>query len=382
MIMFSTEHNEVWKQLAEGQVVPSAAEAGTYLHSHDERIATLFSSRELGTGGQFDEGILSAARALKCNLFDNRVYGIVPIYVTSICSEHCVYCNYRAENKDTQVVRVRLSDTELAEEAQFLIEQKGLRTLELVYATDPHIRVDAMCRHVELLKRILERHGGGTVGINAEALDEGEYRQLVNAGLSFSVLWQETYDRDRYQELHPGKTKKVNFEYRLDAYERMIMAGVSEVGIGVLSGLADWRRDWAMLIRHDAYLRRAHGRGTSILGIPRLKPAAGAALQATPFIPKRQEFLLAIAIHSIYWPEAMAFVNTREDWELCVDLARGGGCLFTFNCATIPGGYSLGHHGYQFPTGSFDAPVFAKELHKEGIKTSFEYPFKVKAPKC
>lgn len=375
--MFSSEHDRTWQQVRSNRQIPYEAAAELLAHPQPQKdcMADLFFAADLGTGGKLDETILQTARGLKKGLFDNQVYGIVPVYVTSMCSEHCVYCNYRAENKDTQVERIRLSDEELAKEAQYLIDEKGLRTLELVYATDPQVRVDAMCRHVELVKGILERHGGGTVGINAEALDEDEYTRLVNAGLAFAVLWQETYDRERYHDLHPGRTKKVNFDYRLDAYERMLAAGVQEVGIGILSGLADWRRDWAMLIRHETYLQRTYGKGTSIFGIPRLKQAAGAALQTTPFIPNRQEFLIAVAIHNIFSPESMAFVNTREDWELCVDLAQGGGCLFTFNCSTIPGGYSLGHRGYQFPTGSFDAPVFAEKLRQVGIKPSFEWPF-------
>ena len=196
---------------------------------------------------------------------------------------------------------------------------------------------------------------------------------LRSAGLAFAVLWQETYDRTRYRELHPGSTKKTKFEYRLEAYERMLAAGICKLGMGVLSGLADWKKDWAMLMEHESYLYRAYGVGAGILGVPRLKSAAGAVLQTTSFIPTRQEFLVALAIHNLFSPGTVAFVNTREDWNLCVDMARGGGCLFTFNCSTIPGGYSLGRRGYQFPTDTYDAPVFAAELKKLGLKPVFDW---------
>ena len=106
------------------------------------------------------------------------------------------------------------------------------------------------------------------IGISAEALEERDYRRLVDAGLSWSVLWQETYDKTRYAELHPGKTKKANFEYRLDAYERMLAAGIEHVGIGILSGLSDWRRDWAMLMLHEEYMQRRYGCGATILAPP------------------------------------------------------------------------------------------------------------------
>lgn len=341
----------------------------------DPEVGSLLWADGIGCGGDLDREIIARSAASKSARFGNRVYAIVPIYVTSICAEHCVYCNFRAGNKGAEIERIRLSDPELAHEAIHLIKDKGLRVLELVYATDPEVRVDSMCRHVEMVRRLLDREGGGVVGINAEALDETEYHRLRDAGLTFSVLWQETYDRARYRELHPGSTKKTKFEYRLEAYERMVAAGISTIGMGVLSGLADWRADWAMLMEHEAYLHREYGVVPAILGVPRLKPAAGAILQETPFVPSRSEFLVAIALHNIFSPQCMAFVNTREAWDTCVEMCRGGGSLFTFNCSTIPGGYSLGHRGYQFPTGSYDAPVFAAKLSALGMKPVFDWRY-------
>ncbi len=189
-------------------------------------FAPFFWSEGFGLGGEMDQAIIARSAAVKSGLYGGRVFVIVPIYVTSICEEQCLYCNFRGGNKGIEVQRRRLTDDELEREATYLVEERGLRVLELVYATDPRMRVDTMCRHVELLRRILERHGGGLVGISAEQLEESEYRRLVNAGLCWSVLWQETYDKARYAVLHPGRTKKANFEHRLNAYERMLAAEV------------------------------------------------------------------------------------------------------------------------------------------------------------
>ena len=335
--------------------------------------APFFWSKEFGRGGELDRAILARSAEVKAALYDGRVFVIVPIYVTSICEEQCLYCNYRGGNKGIGVERRRLTEDELEREAIFLIEQKGHRVLELVYATDPRMRVDAMCRHVELLRGVLERHAGGLVGMSAESLEESDYRRLVDAGLCWSVLWQETYDKDRYAALHPGRTKKANFEYRLDTYERMLSAGLEHVGIGVLSGLADWRRDWSMLMLHEEYLKQHYGAGATILGTPRLKLAPGAVLRETPYTPTRQEFLATIALHNLFSPETAAFASTREDWDVCVEMARGGGCLFTLNCATTPGGYSLQHGGCQFTSGSFDAPIYSGKLRSEGLEPVFHW---------
>jgi 2-iminoacetate synthase len=367
--MFSAQH-----QAASERIVGLRQQRAGSLAALRPRVASdfvpLLWEGEFGTAGALDRAILGRSAALKSALYGGRVFAIVPIYVTSICSEQCVYCNYRAGNKGIGVERRRLSDPELQQEARYLVEQKGLRVLELVYATDPRMWVDAMCRHVELLRRLLDSRGGGLVAISAEALEESEYRRLVGAGLSISVLWQETYDKSRYSMLHPGKTKKANFEYRMDAYERMLLAGVPHVGVGVLSGLAEWKQDWAMLMLHEEYLRQ-YGHGATILGIPRLKRAPGALLQESPFTPTRQEFVVTVALHNIFSPPTVAFVSTREDWDVCVKLARGGGCLFTLNCSTTPGGYSLQHGGCQFTSHSYDAPVYSARLRAEGLEPVF-----------
>jgi len=150
----------------------------------------LLGSEELGSGGELDRNIIARSAEVKRTLYGGRAFVIVPIYATSICQEQCVYCNYRAANKGIGVARRRLTDDELEREASYLVDEKGMRVLELVYASDPRMRVDTMCRHIELLRRVLERRGGGLVGISAEALDESEYRRLVDAGLCWSVLWQ------------------------------------------------------------------------------------------------------------------------------------------------------------------------------------------------
>jgi 2-iminoacetate synthase len=301
------------------------------------------------------------------------VFAVVPLYVSSYCAEQCVYCNYRAGNHGVGVERKRLSDEELRGEATYLVEEKGFRTIELVYASDPQMKPEVMARHVALVREVLGEHGGGIVGLSCEALDESDYKVLADAGVSFSVLWMETYDAARYSQLHPGRLTKSRFEFRLDAYERMMRAGIPAVGIGILSGLSDWRRDWSMLMHHEEYLKNEFGRGASILGLPRLKRAPGAVMQGSEFIPTDGEFLSTLAVHNCFAPQTALFVSTREDWETCINIAQGGGCLFTFNCSTIPGGYSLETKGGQFANNSFDAKVFAPKLEARGLRPEFRW---------
>lgn len=379
--MFSSRFSGEWRAVTDHAAARPAPPEWDSMPPGDPETGRFLWASGFGEGGESDGALLRAAESRKQGVFSGRLFHIVPIYVTSVCSESCLYCNFRGGNKGVGVERRRLSDRELEEEARYLVEEKGLRALELVYSTDPLNRADAICRHVGVLRSLLEKHGGGLVALNAESFEEDEYRRMRDAGLDCVLLWQETYDRDRYRELHPGRTKKSDFEYRLDSYERMIAAGIRNIGIGVLSGLSDWRRDWAMLMRHEAYLAGILGAPVSVLGLPRLKAAPGAVLNFTSFIPTSQEFLAATALHNLFSPGTLPFVSTREGWDMCVRQAAGGGCLFTLNCSTTPGGYSQRRDGCQFPVNSFDAPEYAPRLKSLGFTPEFSWSFEAARPR-
>jgi 2-iminoacetate synthase len=348
-------------------VVPEADVVATVLRDRPgpAAMAALLEIADRLSPDAYRSVIRSSIEAKRA-LFHDTVFPIAPLYVTSMCQEHCVYCNFRAGNR-VDVTRRRLNDDELRKETEFLVYQRGCTRVELVYATDPLLRAPQIAKHIDVVTRVLSEAGGGSVGLNAEPFDVDDYRLFRDAGLDFIVLWQETYEQHTYGRIHPGTTKKANYSYRVDAYERMIRGGLTTIGLGVLSGLAPWQRDWLSLVEHGRYLEQNYGVRPSILGIPRLKPAAGALLKESDFIPTRQAFVLAIAAHNLVFPSCLPFVNTREDWDTCVEIAQGGGVLFTFDCATIPGGYTLGTTGYQFPTFSFDADVWVQRLTERGL---------------
>ena len=96
-------------------------------------------------------------------------------------------------------------------------------------------------------------------------------------------------------------------------------------------------------------------------------------MHGSQFVPTTREFVATLALHNIFAPTTAPFVSTREDWKTCVQIAKGGGCLFTLNCSTIPGGYSLQSHGAQFANNSFDAPVFGPKLREMGYDPVFRW---------
>src|SRR5579863_4988249 len=172
--MFSQRYRQACEDLARQRTVPPPS-LDSLRPGEAAEFVSLLGSEGFGCGGDLDQNIIARSNELKRSLYDGRVFVTAPMYATSICWEQCLYCNYRAGNKGVGVERRRLTDAELVQEATYLVEEKGLRVLELVYASDPRMRADTMSRHVELLRTLLERRGGGLVGISAEALDECEY---------------------------------------------------------------------------------------------------------------------------------------------------------------------------------------------------------------
>jgi len=377
-------------------IVSSAADNGS---AEAERVRTICSKAESGerlsladvwellnvdttAQAELAEEVIEAAHRTKEAMFARKTYPISPLYVTSICQENCLYCNFRAPNKDRAITRLRLTEQQLRAELEYLINEEGLRVIELVYSGDPAITPEVLSGHIRLAQSMLDDVGGGIVGINAAPYQADDYRLFLDNQLDFVVLWQETYDKQRYKELHPGRTPKTFFERRVDSYEAMIEGGIAHVGMGVLSGLAKWRKDWLALMAHERYLQDTYGTGASLLGIPRLKSAQGAEVRSTDYVMNDAQFLLALAVHNLFSPETLPFVNTREGWDLCVEAARGGGAVFTFNCATIPGGYSQGTRGYQFPTDSFPARRCLPKLRGEGLEPVISWDFETIRREC
>lgn len=318
---------------------------------------------------------LAAAASRRRHVFcGSLAAAVVPVYVTSICRENCQYCNFSRTNRGRHLDRRRLAPVELERELEYLILDRGYRALELVYASDPGVSARDVATHVELCRRLLDAVGGGLVGVNAPSMTTDEYRELADAGLGFAVQWQETYDRERYAVYHARGGLKADYDYRYNAYARMLRAGIQHIGMGILLGLAPWREDWRALIQHEDRILDEFGVRPAILGTARLKPAAGAKVQRTTFLPTDDEFVYAIAVHALFSPQTVPWVSTREPWELCVRLAQGG-CLFTFDCSTTPGGYTQQRPSYQFPTHSFPADIFGLELEEHGLRPTFEWRF-------
>ena len=292
--------------------------------------------------------IQAAADRVRARWAAKTVEFIIPVYLTSFCQNECLYCGYRQSNPIAERVRLGLEDFEKQLD---LILSWGHRQIELVLSDDPEFGPDTVARYVAATRRKLEPRGGGVVALCSPVYQQEDYVRLREAGLDWVVEWQETYHRPHYDRWHFAGSPKRNYESRLDLWDRVIAAGITKIGMGVLLGLYNFRYDALAVIEHGNYLRRTYGIEPHALGIPRLKPARGVLASQKPsrFTVSDDDFRLLVSVYHMAFPTSRLFFNTRESYDLNIALVAADD-LFTVDCETLPGAYLRRHLPGQFST--------------------------------
>lgn len=284
------------------------------------------------------EQMLSAAHAIKQEIYGKRVVLFAPLYYSSFCSNNCLYCGFR---KDNEQPRRRLTMQEVAEETRLLVEQ-GHKRLLVIAGEDN--APDAFEYLLSVIKTIYStRSGRGEirrVNVEMAPMTTGQYRCLKETGIGTYVVFQETYHRETYRKAHPVGPK-ADYLWRLTAMDRAMQGGVNDVGIGVLFGLYDYRFDVLGLILHARHLEETYGTGPHTISVPRIEPAEGAPLaKAPPFPVSDSDLKKIVAILRMAVPYTGIILSTREPAELRNELFEVGVSQVSAGSRTDPGGYS------------------------------------------
>ena len=292
--------------------------------------------------------IQAAANRVRARFASPSVEFVIPVYLTSYCQNECLYCGYRQSNSIAE--RVRLNPEDFEKQLDLILSW-GHRQIELVLSDDPEFGPETVARYVAATRRKLEALGGGVVALCSPVYQQEDYVRLRDAGLNWVVEWQETYHRPHFDRWHFAGSPKRNYESRLDLWDRVIAAGITKIGMGVLLGLYDFRYDALAAIEHGNYLRRTYGIEPHALGIPRLKPARGVLASQKPnrFTLSDDDFRLVVSIYHMAFPTSRLFFNTRESYDLNISMVAAGD-LFTVDCETLPGAYLRRHLPGQFST--------------------------------
>lgn len=322
------------------------------------------------------DAVIRRADALKRQIYGNKIKLFVPVYVSNVCVNECLYCAYRAPNKD--MPRRTLSVDEFRREVRE-VARMGYRVIEIVTSESPVLRDrNLLPEYIAAARDVLDKTDGkenrGEIILMSWALSDEEFRDVRDAGLDSFYLWQETYDRDVYARVHPENSPKADFRWRAGVFDRAIQSGIRKVGLGALFGLGDWKFDLLSLTSHGNYLQREYGVTPDAIGIPRFKYAEGAVMKEAENMVSDDDLRLAVALYRLAFPYSHVFLNTREKMKLLMELLKGGGSEMNIACAVYPGGYTMPRKDRQFDFYSYPTEKTVDMLKEQGYEVTHFSP--------
>lgn len=279
--------------------------------------------------GELLETLSRRSQRLTQQRFGKVIRLFAPLYLSNECINNCSYCGF---SRDNPILRVTLSVEEVRREAGALKEQ-GFRNLLLVAGEHPKF-----VSHNYLAECIRALHAEWPgISIEVGPMEVADYRTVVNAGVEGLVVYQETYDRAIYQQMHTAGPKR-NFDWRLETPERAYAAGFRRLGIGALYGLADWRYEALCVAAHAEYLLRHCWKAQLTISLPRLRPCAGEFQPLTHMTDR--ELAQLICAFRLMFPDVGLVLSTREPARLRDGLVPIGITLMSAGSHTEPGGYT------------------------------------------
>ena len=283
--------------------------------------------------------ILLTARKVKERIYGNRLVVFAPLYISNLCANECLYCAFRADNRALK--RRALDQDEIAEEVRHLVEQGHKRILLVTGEAYPREGLEYVLNSIDTVYRTASGHGEiRRVNVNIAPLSLDEFRLLKARRIGTYQVFQETYDRETYARVHTAGRKR-DFDWRVNAPDRAMEAGIDDVGIGVLFGLADWRFEILALVQHIRHLERRFGVGPHTISVPRMEPATGSDVAGHPPHPVSDvDFRKLVAVLRLAVPYTGIIMSTRETAEIRRETFALGVSQISAGSRTNPGGYS------------------------------------------
>lgn len=303
--------------------------------------------------------VFECARELKRLVYGNRIVLFAPLYVGNLCINDCKYCGFRRSNPES--VRVTLESAQLRKQVEAL-EEMGQKRLILVFGEHPKYSAEFIADSVRTVYDTTIGKGSiRRVNINAAPLRVEDYKIVKAAGIGTYQVFQETYDHKVYAEIHPAGTRKADFLWRLDSLSRAMEAGIDDVGLGALFGLADWRFDVLGLISHARFLQQEYGVGPHTISFPRLQPASGLNL-AEHNLVSDADFKRLVAIIRLSVPYTGMIMTCRESTEVRRE-------LMGFGVSQIDAGTRLELGGYTEEKPSSDQEQNREQFQLGDVRT-------------
>ena len=275
------------------------------------------------------EAITRRSATITRQRFGRTIRMFAPLYLSNECINNCKYCGF---SRDNPILRVTLDIENVLAEARALAAQ-GFRSILLVAGEHPKfVATDYLADCVRAVRQIVP-----SVALEVGPLEVGDYKKLVDVGAEGLVVYQETYDREVYAEMHTAGPKR-DFDWRLKTPERAHEAGFRRLGIGALFGLADWRMEALSLAAHALHLLKHCWKAQLTISLPRLRPCAGDFQPLTQLSDR--EFVQLITAFRILLPDVGIMLSTREPAHIRDGLIPLGVTHLSAGSHTEPGGYT------------------------------------------
>ena len=281
--------------------------------------------------------IYALAEQLKKDFYGNRIVMFAPLYLSNYCVNGCVYCPYHAKNK--HIARKKLTQEEIVKEVMAL-QDMGHKRLALEAGEDPvNNPIEYILECIKTIYSIQHKNGAiRRVNVNIAATTVEEYRTLKEAGIGTYILFQETYHKESYEQLHPTGPKH-NYAYHTEAMDRAMEGGIDDVGLGVLFGLERYAYEFAGLLMHAEHLEAVHGVGPHTISVPRVKRADDIDPNAFDNGIDDEIFTKIIACIRIAVPYTGMIISTRENKEVRERALHLGVSQISGGSKTSVGGY-------------------------------------------
>lgn len=285
-----------------------------------------------------NEKIFKVAEEIKLAFYGNRIVIFAPLYLSNYCVNGCLYCPYHLKNK--HIARKKLTQEEVRDEV-IALQDMGHKRLAIEAGEDP---VNNPLEYIlECIKTIYSiKHKNGAirrVNVNIAATTVEDYRKLKEAGIGTYILFQETYHKKSYLELHPTGPKH-DYNYHTEAMDRAMEGGIDDVGLGVLFGLDKYRYEFAGLIMHAEHLEAVHGVGPHTISVPRVKPADDIDPEEFNNSLSDETFEKIAACIRLAVPYTGMIVSTRENEAVRSKMLKCGISQVSGGSRTSVGGYA------------------------------------------
>ncbi len=218
-----------------------------------------------------NQQIFALAKEIKRKFYGDRIVMFAPLYLSNYCVNGCVYCPYHAKNR--HIPRKKLTQDEIRAEV-IALQDMGHKRLALETGEDPvNNPIEYVLESIKTIYSIKHKNGAiRRVNVNIAATTVENYRKLKEAGIGTYILFQETYNKKSYEELHPTGPKS-DYAYHTEAHDRAMQGGIDDVGLGVLFGLNLYKYDFVGLLMHAEHLEAVFGVGPHTISVPRICPA-------------------------------------------------------------------------------------------------------------